>query len=104
MSKTNLIKDILDGKITDAKVFEIVADLSLCVGELTPKECGIIDRRYNCIFNVIYNNGGKSYIYLRAQSPKKDAAHFYNLIEEENLIRKMSGDTPIFYDRTKIKF
>lgn len=104
MSKTNLIKDILDGKITDAKVFEIVADLSLCVGELTLKECGIIDRRYNCIFNVIYNHGGKSYIYLRAQSPKTDKKYFFNLIEEENAIRKMSGDKLISYDKTKIKF
>lgn len=91
MAKSHLINQILREEIVDAKVFEIIADLSRCVDELTVDEYMFINKKYESIFGIGFKKDNLNDLFIYVRSFKKPIAnklHFYELIEEENKRRK----------------
>ena len=93
MSKPELITRILNRETTEAKMYEIIAAVSLCSETLSYEETRYLGERYFGIFHIV---GGK--VGLSGGSAKT----LYKLIEDENSRRKANNEPLIEYNKNNI--
>lgn len=93
MNRPELIQRILNKEITEAKVYEIIAAVSLCVDTLSDEESHYLSERYFGFFHI---NKGK--LGLKCSNIED----FYKILERENNRRKKNNEALIKYDKDKI--
>lgn len=104
----DILNNYIKGVTTGAKIFEIIAQASMCIDDLTRKECEQINKGFaSNWFSVSTTSEGERYLFLRRSienSPELSKELFIDLIKQENRKRKASGLTPIEYNESKISF
>jgi hypothetical protein len=104
----DILNNYIKGVTTGAKIFEIIAQASMCIDDLTSKECDKINKGFaSNWFSVCTTNEGERYLFLRRSienSPELSKELFIDLIKQENRKRKGSDLPQIEYDERKISF
>lgn len=93
MDRPELVQRILNKEITEAKMYEIIAAVSLCVETLSLEECRYLGERYFGIFHIVKGKVGVCCGSVEG---------FREVVEADNNRRKSSGEPLIKYDENKI--
>jgi hypothetical protein len=101
------VKNVIAGKTTGAKLFEIIADLSLCLDKLYNNDIKKINKSFLSIVFEIVERKDSRYISMKnieGTTRLERQADFYNDIKHENDYRKEHNQPIITYNSEKIKF